>query len=190
VRPLHILLAVLVAAIWGFAFVATRIALDVFSAPELAAVRFLIAAAAAAMLPRRPVAWSALIPIGLALFTGQFLFQFFGIARGMPPGLASIAVRTQVFFTVLLSAGERREHLSRRQLAGMALATAGLAAIASTVGDGLTAAGLGLTLVAAVSWGVGNVLLKRLRPVPMLPLMAWLSLVPPLPSLALSCSHS
>jgi O-acetylserine/cysteine efflux transporter len=30
--------------------------------------------------------------IGLTLFTGQFLFQFFGISRGMPPGLAAIVV--------------------------------------------------------------------------------------------------
>ena len=31
-----------------------------------------------------PVPWTALIPTGLTLFAGQFLFQFFGIAHGMP----------------------------------------------------------------------------------------------------------
>jgi len=37
-----------------------------------------------------------------------------------------------------------------------------------------------------VSWGIGNVLLKRLGRVDMLGLMVWLSLIPLLPSLALS----
>ena len=89
--PLDVALAALVAAIWGLAFVATRIALDVFSPAELAAVRFLIAAGPAIFLPRPPVAWPVLIAMGLTLYTGQFLLQFFGIASGMPPGLAKSA---------------------------------------------------------------------------------------------------
>src|SRR5205823_10083390 len=43
-----------------------------------------------------------------------------------------------------------------------------------------------LTLVSPVSFGVGNVLLKRLGPADVTSLMAWLSLVPPLPALAVS----
>jgi O-acetylserine/cysteine efflux transporter len=35
--------------------------------------------------------------MGLTLFAGQFLFQFFGIASGLPPGLASVIVQTQAF---------------------------------------------------------------------------------------------
>jgi O-acetylserine/cysteine efflux transporter len=54
------------------------------------------------------------------------------------------------------------------------------------VGRDLTVIGLGLSALSAVSWGIGNVLVKRLPLVDTLPLMAWLSLVPPLPSLALS----
>jgi O-acetylserine/cysteine efflux transporter len=66
------------------------------------------------------------------------------------------------------------------------VAFAGLAVIALTVGRDLTAVGLCLTAMSAISWGIGNVLVKRLPPVEMLNLMVWLSLVPPLPSLALS----
>jgi len=60
------------------------------------------------------------------------------------------------------------------------------AVIAATVGHDLTAIGLGLTAMSAVSWGVGNVLVKRLPAVDTLALAAWLSLVPPLPGLALA----
>lgn len=185
-RPLHVVLGVLVAAIWGFAFVATRIGLDVFSPSGLAAARFLLAALPALFLPRPPVAWPTLIAIGLTLYTGQFLLQFFGIAGGMPPGLASVTVQTQAFFTVLFSMLVLGERVAPRQLSGMAVAFGGLVLIGLTVGQGLTAIGLGLTLGSAVSWGVGNVLLKRLGQVDVLALVVWLSVVPPIPCLALS----
>src|SRR5258708_4894921 len=82
----HVALALLVTVIWGVAFVATRLALDDFSPPALTALRFLVAALPAALLPRPRVSWRALVLVGLTLYTGQFLFQFFGIAAGMPPG--------------------------------------------------------------------------------------------------------
>jgi len=182
----HLALVLLVVVIWGLAFVATRWALDDFSPPQLTALRFLIAAAPALVLPRPPIPWRILVPIGLTLFTGQFLLQFFGIATGMPPGLASIVVQTQALFTILFAAVALGERPRRREWAGTAVAFAGLALIAATVGRDLTVAGLVLTSLSAVSWGVGNVLVKRVPPVDMLRLMVWLSLIPPLPSLALS----
>ena len=184
--PTDVFLALLVVVIWGFAFIATKIGLDSFSPPELAALRFVIASLPALFLARPPVSWPLLGAIGLTLFAGQFLFQFFGIAHGMPPGLASIVVQTQALFTIFFAALALHERPTRRQLGGTATAFVGLALITATVGGDLTAVGLGLTTVSAISWAIGNVLVKRLPPVEMLNLMVWLSLVPPLPSLALS----
>ena len=182
----HVALALLVTVIWGVAFVATRLALDDFSPPALTALRFLIAALPAALLPRPRVPWGALVLVGLTLYTGQFLFQFFGIAAGMPPGLASIVVQTQALFTIVFAALAAGERPTGRQWTGTAVAFAGLAVIAATVGHDLTAIGLGLTAISAVSWGIGNVLIKRLPPVDTLALAVWLSVVPPLPGLALA----
>lgn len=182
----HLGLVLFVVVIWGLAFVATRWALDDFSPSQLTTLRFLIAAAPACLLARPPVPWGILVPIGLTLFTGQFLLQFFGMAAGMPPGLAAIVVQTQALFTILFAALALGERPGRRESGGAALSFAGLALIALTVGRDLTAAGFVLTGLSAVSWGVGNVLVKRLPPVDMLRLMVWLSLIPPLPSLALS----
>ena len=179
-------LAVLVAVIWGLAFVATRVGLDTFSPPQLVVLRFVIAAAPALALPRPALAWSALIPVGLTLFAGQFLFQFFGIAHGMPPGLASVIVQTQALFTIVFAALALGERPAAAQWIGSATALAGLGLIALTVGGDFSAGAFALTLVSPVSFGVGNVLLKRLGPAEMTSLMAWLSLVPPLPALALS----
>ena len=186
VSPVHAALGVLVAVIWGFAFVATKIGLQSFSPSQLAALRFLIASVPAVFVARPRVSWPALVAIGSTLFAGQFLFQFFAIAHGMPPGLASVAVQTQAFFTVLFAALVLRERPTRRQLTGMAVAFAGLGSIGLTVERDLTVVGFCLAMMSAVSWGVGNVLVKRLAAVEMLNLTVWLSLVPPLPSLALS----
>jgi O-acetylserine/cysteine efflux transporter len=181
----HVALAVLVAGIWGIAFVATRIGLDTFTPPQLTTLRFVIAAAPALVLPRPALPWSALVPVGLTLFAGQFLFQFFGIAAGTPPGLASVIVQTQALFTIVLAAalGERP---TPGQWLGIAVALSGLALIGLTTGADLAGGGLLLTLLSPVSFGVGNVLLKRLGPADMPALVAWLSLIPPLPALALS----
>ncbi len=176
----------LVATVWGVAFVATRLALDSFSPPQLTALRFLIAALPVAFVTRPPVSWPAIVAVGLTLFAGQFLFQFFGMATGMPPGLTSVMVQTQAFFTVLFAAVGLGEQPTGRQVAGMAAAIAGVLLIAASVHADATLLGFALTLVSAISWGIGNVLLKRLGDVEMLPLMVWLSLVPPLPALALS----
>jgi O-acetylserine/cysteine efflux transporter len=184
--PAHLTLVLLVVVIWGLTFVATRWALDDFSPSQLTALRFLIAAAPALVLARPRVPWPTLVPVGLTLFLGQFLLQFFGIALGMPPGLAAVVVQTQALFTILFAALALGERPARREWTGTAVAFAGLALIALTVGRDLTAAGFILCGLSAVSWGVGNVLVKQLPPVDMLRLMIWLSVIPPLPSLALS----
>jgi O-acetylserine/cysteine efflux transporter len=177
---------VVVAVLWGTAFVATRIGLDSFSPPQLTVLRFTIAAVPALVLPRPALPWSALVLVGLTLFAGQFLFQFFGIAQGMPTGLAAIVVHTQVLFTIGFAAALLGERPTRRQWLGAGLALGGLGLIALTVVGDVPPAAFLLTLVSPVSFGVGNVLLKRLGPADMPGLIAWLSLVPPLPALALS----
>lgn len=170
--------------LWGLAFVATRIGLDELSPPQLTVARFAIAAAPVLVVARPPAPWSALVAVGLTLFAGQFLFQFFGIAAGMPPGLASIIVQSQALFTIALAALFLREHPTRRQVGGLLVGLAGLAAIGLTVGGDLSFAVLALTLGSPVSFAVGNLLLKRLPAAAPFALVAWLSLVPPIPALA------
>ena len=186
--PAHVALVLLLVLIWGLTFVATRVALDDFSPAQLTALRFLVAAVPVLVLPRPPISWGRLILVGLALYTGQFLFQFFGMALGTPPGLSSVVVQTQALFTILFAALALGERPTLRQWTGTAVAFAGLALIAATAGHDLTLVGLGVTALSAVSWGIGNVMVKRLPPVDPLALAVWLCLVPPLPSLVLSAA--
>ena len=184
--PSDMALAALTSVIWGLAFVFIKFGLESFSAPQLTALRFIIACLPVLVLPRPPIPWSMLILIGSTLFTGQFLLLFFAYAQGMPPGLASVTQQMQAFFTVLLAALFLRDVPTLRQSIGMAVAFCGLGLIGLTIGGDLTVLGLGLAVAGAFSWAVGNVLVKRTGNVPMFPFMVWLSIVPPVPALLVS----
>jgi O-acetylserine/cysteine efflux transporter len=177
----HTFLAILVAAIWGANFTVIRFGLDEFPPLLLAALRFVLAALPVLVIPRPQVAWRDLLLIGLFVFVGQFVFVFFAMILGMPPGLASLVMHTQGLITVLLAAIFLREHPLPRQWLGLGLAAMGLATIGLSSGGDLTLLGFGLTLAAAASWATGNLVMKRLGPVSMLGVTAWASLVPPLP---------
>jgi O-acetylserine/cysteine efflux transporter len=180
------ILAALVSVIWGLGFVAIKFGLESFSPAQLGALRFILAALPVFILPRPAMAWPMLIAIGLSLFTVQFLLFFFAYAAGVPPGVVAVTIQMQVFFTVLLAAAFLRDRPSAQQAAGMLIAFGGLAAVGLTVGGDLSALGLGLVVGSALSWAIGNVLVKRAGEVEMLPLVSWLSLVPPIPALVVS----
>lgn len=180
------LLACLTSVVWGVAFVAVAFGLLSFSPPRLTALRFLIASIASLFVPRPRLPWRSIVLVGLTLFAGQFLLLFFAYAAGLPAGLASVTQQTQAFFTVLLAAAFLRERPRPSQWLGMVVAFAGLALIGVTVGADLRPAGLGLGLAGALSWAIGNILVKRAPGVQVLSLVVWASLVPPLPALAVS----
>jgi O-acetylserine/cysteine efflux transporter len=146
----------------------------------------MIAACPALVVARPPVSWTALVAIGLTLFAGQFLLLFVALAMGLPPGLASVTQQTQVLFSVVLAAIVLGDTPRRVAVIGMVVAFLGLGLIALSVGRTGPIAALAVGVTAAFSWAVGNVLIKRLRPVPIVPLVAWLSLIPPLPALLVS----
>ena len=182
------LLAALTSAAWGLAFVASRYGVDGFTALQLTALRFIIAAVPALVVPRPAMSLSSLVSIGSTLFAGQFLLLFLAFRAGMPPGLAAVTQQSHVFLTVIISAMVLGERPGLAQWIGMGLAAGGLALIGSTIGTDLPVAALALALCGALSWAVGNVQLKRLPVVPMFPLIVWCSLVPPLPMLMLSAA--
>ena len=179
-------LAALTSVIWGFAFVTYKFGLESFSAAQLTAMRFLIACLPVFFVPRPKLPWPLIVSIGLILFAGQFLLLMLAFALDMPAGLGSVTQQTQAFFTVVLAAIFLREFPTLQQGIGMAVAFAGLALIGLTVGGDLRPAALAFALAAAMSWAVGNILVKRTGDTPVFALMAWCSLVVPLPMLLFS----
>jgi O-acetylserine/cysteine efflux transporter len=66
------------------------------------------------------------------------------------------------------------------------VAIAGLGVVATTVDATMTVIGFVLTLAAAASWSIGNVMQKSIGPVDRFALTLWLSIVPPIPALIAS----
>jgi len=188
-RTSHILLAVAVAAVWGLNFVAIKLGLRDFPPVFFCALRFALASLPLLVLGWRegpPLPWRWIVAIGVPLGVVQFPLLFFGIDVGMPAGLASLVLQSQAFFTAIFAVAALGDRPGPKQIAGMLLAFAGIGVIATEMPTGSSLLGLGLTLAAAASWAVANIVMKKAKAPDLFRMMVWVSLVPPLPLLALS----
>jgi O-acetylserine/cysteine efflux transporter len=184
--PRDIFLATLVAVIWGLAFVASRLALDELPPTLMTTMRFAIAAVPCLFVRKPDVSWPLLLAISATLFLGQFLAQAFGIAHGVPVGLASVIVQSQALFTIAFAVVAFGEIPTRMQTIGIAIAALGLLMICGTVGYDFSVGAFAVLMICPISFAVGNLLLRRAREVPMFDLFAWLCLASAVPLLALT----
>ncbi len=177
------MLALSVVAIWGTNFVVIRWGLDGLPPFLFATLRFGLSALPWLLFIRRPaVPMRKLATFGVLLGVGQFGLLYLAIQGRITPGLASLVVQMQVFFTIGLSVMLMGERVRPYQLAGLAAAVAGLGVIGAHLDATLTAAGLALVLAAAFFWSCANLVAKSAGRVDMLAFMVWSSLfaVPPL----------
>ncbi|MEA2898424.1 MAG: O-acetylserine/cysteine efflux transporter [Bradyrhizobium sp.] len=185
-KPADIFLAVLVAVIWGLAFVASRLALDELPPTLMTTLRFAIAAVPCLFVRKPDVSWPLLIAISTTLFLGQFLAQAFGIAHGVPVGLASVIVQSQALFTIAFAVLAFGEVPTRMQAIGIGLAAVGLLMICGTVGYDFSVGAFAVLMISPISFAIGNLLLRQARDVPMFDLFAWLCLASAVPLLVLT----
>ncbi len=184
----HRLLALTVAACWGVNFIAIDASLGHFPPFLLAAVRFAVIAIPTILLvPRPQVETRWLVGYGLGFGTFQFLFLYWGMAAGMPAGLASLVLQASAPFTVLLGVVLLRVRLSPVAAGGVALAVAGLATVGwQRATEPAALVPFLLVLAGAFSWAIGNLCTAQAKAPNPLHLTLWMSVVPPLPMLALS----
>lgn len=183
----HLLLALSVVAIWGTNFVVIRWGLDGLPPFLFATLRFALSALPWLLFIRRPgVPMRKLAAFGVLLGVGQFGLLYLAIQGRITPGLASLVVQMQVFFTIGLSVMLIGERVHPYQLAGLVAAVAGLGVIGAHLDATLTATGLALVLAAAFFWSCANLVAKSAGRVDMLAFMVWSSLfaVPPLAALS------
>ena len=188
-RTAHIALAVAVAAVWGFNFVAIKVGLADFPPILFCALRFALAALPLLVLGLRggpPVPWRFILGIGLVLGVVKFSLLFVGMDVGMPAGLSSLVLQSQAFFTALFAAVVLGERPGPKQMLGMAVAFSGIGLIAAEMPAGDSLLGLGLVIAAAAAWGVSNLLMKQAKAPDLFRMMLWVSAVPPIPLFLLS----
>ena len=174
----HLLLALAVVAIWGTNFVVIRLGLDAFAPYTFAALRYTFSFLPFIFFVPRPAAsWGKLAAFGVLIGVGQFGLLFWAMRSDISPGLASLVIQSQVFFTIALAAALYRERLKALQWPAFGLAIAGLAIVATHVsaGTGVTLAGIGLVSAAAVSWAAGNLVARAAGRIDALGFMVWSS---------------
>src|SRR5262245_33455964 len=170
---------------WGLNFTVIRFGLDEFPPFTFAAWRFALVALPFLFVPRPNLSWGMLAGIGCFMFGGQFVFLFFAMQAGLPPGLTSVLVQLQGPLTVVLAALFLREHATAGQWLGLLIAGAGVVLIARSVEGTASVFAVVLALLSALSWGAGTLVFRSARGVSMFAVTAWSNLLPPIP-LALS----
>lgn len=184
----HALLALAVVFVWGTNFTIIRVALDQMPPLLFATLRFAFSLLPAIFFLKRPaVPWRELAGYGVLIGAGQFGILYVAMNGHISPGLASLVIQTQVFFTIGASILINRERPSGLQWAALAMAATGIGVIVWHGGGDATPLGVGLTLVAAVSWAGANLIAKRGVGANMLAYVVWASLfaVPPLIAMSL-----
>ncbi|MBL0000398.1 MAG: EamA family transporter [Sphingomonadales bacterium] len=110
----HFTLALLVMAVWGSNFVVIKAALQHLPPLLLAALRFTFAFFPLAFFLKKPaVSLGNLASYGLLIGVGQFGLLFIAMRHDITPGLASLVVQVQVFFTIGFSMRLTGEHVHR-----------------------------------------------------------------------------
>jgi len=179
----HALMALAVVAVWGTNFVVIKVGLAHLPPLLFAALRFTFAVFPAIFFIKRPaISWGKLAAFGVLIGAGQFGLLYIAMGHDISPGLASLVVQSQVFFTIGMAAAIDRERVRGYQIAGLVLAVAGIALIAAHATGASTPLGIMLVLGSALSWSGGNLITKAAGKVDMLGFMVWASIfsAPPL----------
>ena len=179
----HLLLALAVVFVWGTNFVVIRWGLDGLPPFLFATLRFAFSALPWLLFFPRPKApWHKMAAFGVLLGVGQFGLLFLAMRSNISPGMASLVVQMQVFFTIGLSLLLMGEKVRGYQVTGLLLAVAGLGVIGAHLNANVTALGVALVLMAGFFWASANLVVKSIGRVNMLHFVVWSSLfaVPPL----------
>ncbi|WP_295471238.1 EamA family transporter [uncultured Pseudomonas sp.] len=178
----HLLLAILITAIWGLNFSVIKLGLVSVDPLILAGIRFALCALPAILfIPRPNVPWRYIIGYGLVFGIGLWGVVNLGIKSGLSAGIASLVLQFSAFFTLVLGGWVFKEKLTRYQLGGIAIALCGLLSIIFIVDGSVTLAGLGLVLAGAVAWSVANIINKKARTTQVFAFLVWSSAFAPVP---------
>ncbi|MDB4838132.1 EamA family transporter [Marinomonas sp.] len=184
--PKDMLLGLAIIVAWGFNFVVIRWGLDDLTPMMLGGLRFLVIAVIGSFffsMPKTPLKW--VVVYGLSLNFGQFAFLFTAMEFGMPAGLASLVLQSQAIFTLFFAALFLKDYVRPYQLLSIGIAAGGLAVIGLNGGDTtMTVLGFSVTLAAASSWALGNIITKTISKKGYdanVNLIVWACWLPPIP---------
>ncbi len=175
-KPIHILLIISTVAVWGFNFVATRVALEVFSPMQMAFARSLLTLVI--LLPW----WKPFKPISrkllaAAMSIGTVAFYLLYAAIGMTESLTTVAVGTQLLppLSALLAWWFFQERISPRTWLGILIATTGAIYLTGATTSALSFTALGLTFLSVLFYSGSSIIIGKSSSVSVWRMLAWIS---------------
>lgn len=176
-KPQHTLLAVLIAAVWGFNFIATKWAVEDFPPLFANGLRFLIVLVV--LFPFLRIVKGKMQPLLKTAFTlglVHFGLLFFGMSLADGVGSVAIASQLNVPFTTILGIFILKETVGLPRIAGISISFVGVMflgfdPIIFAYWDGLL-----VIVSAAFMYAVCAVMMRQLRDVPATTVQAWVAL--------------
>lgn len=186
----HLLLAFVVILVWGFNFLFVKMGLEEMSPYLLCTLRFMLASVPLIFFVKRPRGTEFLLvaAYGVVMFAIQFSLLFLGMSMGMPAGMASLLMQTQVFFSIFFAVLFLGEQPHLIQILGALVACLGIGVVGLHFDGEMSLAGFVFVLLGAATWGVGNLITKKLKDTHFIQIIAWGSFVAIFPMVALTLS--
>ncbi len=187
-------LALLVVAIWGSTFTVIKIGLIGMPPMILIALRFTMAAIPGVFLVKKPdISWKYIVAYGMTAYFGQFACDIYSLYFGMPAGIASVIMQSNVFFIFIFSAILLKEKIKVREIIGLIIAVIGIILLSVNIGifdiKSIPLVSLVLELMAAGFWAASSIIIrlavkssrKQNKKLDVFGLVVWGSLVPIIP---------
>lgn len=178
VKKIHLFIGALTTVMWGANFSIIEMGLRDLNSFSLTLLRFFFTAVPLIFFIPRPkeisILWIAFY--GVIFGTGLWWLVNFAMYKGLSPGLSSLILQFSAFFTIIMSNIFFKERISLQNWIGMGVSFVGLMMIIHFSNLSSTKIGIELTILAAVSWAVCNLIIKKTQPQNVIGFIVWSSL--------------
>lgn len=179
----HHLFAILIAALWGGNYVASKIGMAYFPPIFYTALRFwLTAVLLLHFLPKpqshlyaAPHIWKIALN-AFVLCVGHMAFILMALHQGLDIAACVVIVQLGVPFSCLLGVLFLGDRIGRWRVLGLLIAFAGVMLITGSPNITEHPAAFFIALGATFAWAVSNILMKQLPPIDAMPLFSLLSM--------------
>ena len=174
--PLHILLAIVMAMLWGFGFVTSKYAAVHMEPLFFLALRFIAVSLLLVWFVRLPRGQlKAVMLFACSMGAGHFGLFYIALEMGVAASTASIIWQTQVPLTVILAAFLLGDRPGWVGILGIAIAFAGVLVLVGEPRHFDNGLAIGLMFASCIMWAIANIQAKKLTTVEPLALNAWMS---------------
>ena len=175
-KLIHIMMAIFVPFIWGSGFVVAKGAIIDFPPILLMAFRFLVTSLVLVWFVKPPIgSLRALFLIAIVASAIQYSLTFTGL-KGLDAGFAALIVQLEVPFLVILGVVLLGEKPGIKKWIGIIIAFSGVGLLVGKVEFGNAWLSVLLVVLGALTWAIGQILVRKLKNIDGLITTAWVAI--------------